>query len=190
MGLFADIASDYRGYRRPLLAQGFWATTNHRIYSKLRAVSPPPLLPVVKGCHILSIKWCEVFLGIYIGPHARIGNSFIIEHFGAIIVHSETVIGDRVRIRQGVTIGNKSAAMPLDAPVIGDDVDVGAGAKILGAIYVGNGCVIGANAVVAKNIPPHAIAVGIPARLLRTRPKLASVAVSATSSGITLDSHL
>lgn len=84
----------------------------------------------------------------------------------------DAVIGDDVIIRQGVTIGLRRAGV-RGAPRIGNRVDIGAGAKILGSIVIGDDVVIGANAVVLKDVPPEFIAVGIPARILprATPPK-------------------
>jgi serine O-acetyltransferase len=73
------------------------------------------------------------------------------------------VIGDNVIIRQGVTIGNRLVEAPEDAPIIGNNCNIGAGAKILGNVVIGDGASIGANAVVIKDVPANAIAVGIPA---------------------------
>jgi tetrahydrodipicolinate N-succinyltransferase len=80
-------------------------------------------------------------------------------HPYGIIIHSKTVIGERVTIMQQVTIGGKDLGRNL-APKIGDDVYIGAGAKVLGGIQVGNGAVIGANTVVTKDVPAHATVVG------------------------------
>ena len=75
-----------------------------------------------------------------------------------------TVIGKNCTLRHGVTIGNRQAVD--DVPVIGDHVDIGAGAKILGKIRIGNNVSIGANAVVITDVPDNHIAVGVPARIL------------------------
>ena len=101
--------------------------------------------------------------GISIGVTAKIGRRLVIEHFGCIIVHGHATLGDDVIIRQGVTIGNKRLDAPFDAPIIGNRVNVGAGAKILGAIQIGDDVDIGANAVVTKSVPPNSIAAGVPA---------------------------
>lgn len=171
LSTFSLIASDWRAYRRPFLAQGFWATLNHRIYTALHKVAPGPLKKVVRLFHLVSVKACEVVHGIYIGANVKLGHSFVIEHFGCVIIHSETRIGDNVRLRQGVTIGNKSDQTPNDVPVLGNGVDVGAGAKILGPITLGDNSVVGANAVVIRDVPAGAIAVGIPAQIRMPKPR-------------------
>jgi serine O-acetyltransferase len=75
------------------------------------------------------------------------------------------VIGDECIIRQGCTLGNRDLDRPDDAPILGQRVNVGAGAKILGAVKIGDGAAIGANAVVLADVPEGAVAVGIPARI-------------------------
>jgi len=82
-------------------------------------------------------------------------------------VHPRAIIGERVRINPGVVIGGRSGHKPV--PVIEDDVEIGVGAKVLGPVRVGRGAVVGANAVVLHDVPPGAVVVGIPARILRTR---------------------
>jgi len=72
-------------------------------------------------------------------------------------------------IRQGVTLGNRHMDRPLEAPVLGDRVNVGAGAKILGGVLIGSDVSIGANAVVLDNVPSNCVAVGIPAKVLERR---------------------
>ena len=162
--MFSNLRQDFRAYKRPLLCQGFWAVTFHRYGSAVRDIPYPFRLPL-RMIHWLLIKTSEVFFGIYIGPNAVIGKRFVIEHFGCIIIHPETRIGDDCRIRQGVTIGNRSANEPLAVPVLGNGVDVGAGAKILGPITIGDGAVIGANAVVIRDVPAVALALGVPAKI-------------------------
>jgi serine O-acetyltransferase len=107
----------------------------------------------------------HILTGIELPCEARVGRRLRIEHFGGIIVSGDAVIGDDVVIRQGVTIGLKRAH-ERGAPVIGNRVDIGAGAKLLGAITIGDDAVIGANAVVIKDVPAGALAVGIPARII------------------------
>jgi serine O-acetyltransferase len=93
----------------------------------------------------------------------------VIEHQGAIVIHGDTVIGDGCIIRQGVTLGNRRLNEPFDAPVLGQRVNVGAGAKILGKVAIGDDASIGANSVVLTDVPSGRIAIGIPAKLLPNR---------------------
>jgi len=107
--------------------------------------------------------------GIDLPCETRVGQRLRIEHFGGIIISGDTVIGDDVVLRNGVTIGLRHTGKP-GAPRIGNRVDIGAGAKILGTITIGDDAVIGANAVVLKDVPPGALAVGVPARVIM-RPR-------------------
>lgn len=165
--MFKILFEDFSTYRRPFLSQGYWALVVHRFGAFVRSINVPGLSFFLKACHIFLTKICEIIFGIYIGAHVKIGRRFVIEHFGCIIIHSQTIIGDDVIVRQGVTIGNKVLDRPLDAPVIGNRVNIGAGAKLLGKIMIGNDVDIGANAVVITDVPDNSIAVGVPARIIK-----------------------
>ncbi|MFZ2267528.1 MAG: serine acetyltransferase [Azonexus sp.] len=164
--MFDIVIEDFRSYRRPFLSQGYWALLVHRFGYFSRSTNIPVLTIVLKLLHIILTKLCEILFGIYIGAHVKIGRRFVIEHFGCIIIHSHTIIGDDVIVRQGVTIGNKVLDRPLDAPVVGNRVNIGAGAKLLGNIVIGNDVDIGANAVVLVDVPDKSMAVGVPARIV------------------------
>ena len=102
--------------------------------------------------------------GIELPCETTVGRRVVIEHFGGIIISGDAVIGDDVVIRNGVTIGLRRTG-EKGAPVIGNRVDIGTGAKILGAIKIGDDVVIGANAVVLQDIPANSLAVGVPAKI-------------------------
>jgi serine O-acetyltransferase len=114
-------------------------------------------------------KLAEFAFGICIPESAVVGRRVRFEHFGPIVIHGNARIGDGCLLRQGVTIGNKGDADPAGAPVLGCNVEVGAGAVLVGRIVVGDGAVIGANAVVTKDVPPYAVMVGVPAREVARR---------------------
>ena len=97
---------------------------------------------------------------------APIGSNFRIDHFGNIIVSGYASFGDNCVLRNGVTIGIRKVGEKV-APQLGNNVDIGAGAKILGDIRIGNNVTIGANAVVITDVPDNAIAVGVPARIIQ-----------------------
>jgi serine O-acetyltransferase len=107
----------------------------------------------------------QIVTGIDLPCETRVGRRLKFEHFGGIIISGDTVLGDDVIIRNGVTIGLKNTNKP-GAPVIGNRVDIGAGAKILGNIQIGHDAIVGANAVVLIDVPARALAVGIPARIV------------------------
>jgi serine O-acetyltransferase len=109
--------------------------------------------------------------GIDLPYTVQLGRRVIIEHQSAIVIHGDCQIGDDCVLRQGVTLGNRYLEKPLEAPKLGDRVNVGAGAKILGQITLGDDVNIGANAVVLIDVPAGGTAVGIPARLLQCPDK-------------------
>ena len=107
------------------------------------------------------------FTMIDIHPAATIGRRVFIDHGVGVVIGETTVIGNDVIIYQQVTLGGVSTSKGKRHPTIGDNVVIGAGAKVLGNIFVGDGAKIGANSVVVKNVPFNATAIGIPARVLQ-----------------------
>lgn len=105
----------------------------------------------------------HISYGMQISIDANIGRGFYIGHFGGITVSPEAKIGNNCNISQGVTIGLSTRGKNRGAPRIGDNCYIAPGAKIIGNIKIGNNVAIGANAVVVKDIPDNAVAVGIPA---------------------------
>lgn len=106
-------------------------------------------------------------LGIELPWRTRVGPGLRIDHGHALVVHDRTIIGRNVTLRHSVTIGRRIS--DTDCPTIGDNVDIGAGAILLGAITIGDRAQIGAGAVVLVDVPPDAVAVGNPARVI-SRP--------------------
>ncbi len=110
--------------------------------------------------------------GIEIHPGARIGNRFFIDHGMGVVIGETAEIGDCVTLYHGVTLGGVSLNKGKRHPTLGNDVVVGAGAKVLGAIEIGDGSRIGANAVVVKPVPPNSVVVGIPGQIVeRSKPR-------------------
>ena len=89
-----------------------------------------------------------------------------IGHFGSIIINGGSVIGRNCKISHEVALGTKGAGRGLGVPIIGDDVYIGAGAKVLGSIRINDRAIIGANAVVIKDVPEGAIVAGVPAKII------------------------
>ncbi len=112
----------------------------------------------------LAFRVVETASGISLPKSARIGPGLRIWHFGNIFVHPDAVLGANCTLRQGVTIGNRHEAGRV--PRLGDDVEVGAYAQILGDVQVGPGAKVGAMSVVLQDVPPGAVAVGNPARII------------------------
>ncbi|HEY3437191.1 MAG TPA: serine O-acetyltransferase EpsC [Actinotalea sp.] len=107
--------------------------------------------------------------GIEIHPGAQIGRRLFIDHGMGVVIGETAVVGDDVVLFHGATLGGKAMRRGKRHPTLGDNVVVGAGAKILGPVWIGDGAQIGANAVVVKDVPAHATAVGVPA-VVRARP--------------------
>jgi len=112
----------------------------------------------------LAFRLTETVTGISLPKAATIGPGLRIWHFGNIFVHPDAVVGANCTLRQGVTIGNRQSGGPV--PVLGDNVEVGAYAQILGGVKIGNNCRIGAMSVVLHDMPDGSTAVGAPARLV------------------------
>lgn len=105
--------------------------------------------------------------GIEIHPGATIGKRLVIDHGMGIVIGETAEIGDDVLIYQGVTLGGTGKDVGKRHPTIGNNVLIGAGAKVLGPFYVGENSRIAANAVVLKEVPPNSTAVGVPARIVK-----------------------
>ncbi len=107
--------------------------------------------------------------GIEIHPAAKIGKGFFMDHGMGVVIGETAEIGDYVTLFQGVTLGGTGKERGKRHPTLGDHVVVGAGAKILGGITIGNNVKIGANSVVLKNVPANSTVIGVPARIIKTQ---------------------
>lgn len=126
------------------------------------AVRPALLRKPLSLLYKVLYKMVQIVTGIELPCEVALGHGFVIEHSGGIVVSGFARFGDNCRIRNGVVIGLARVEEPC-APQLGNDVDVGAGAKLLGNIRIGNRVRIGANAVVVCDVPDDCIAVGVPA---------------------------
>ena len=106
------------------------------------------------------------FTGIEIHPGAKIGRGLVIDHGMGVVIGETAEIGDNVLLYHGVTLGGTGKDKGKRHPTVGNNVVIGAGAKVLGPIYIGSNSKIGANSVVLNNVPEGATAVGIPAKIL------------------------
>jgi serine O-acetyltransferase len=114
----------------------------------------------------LSSQFFRSLTGIEIHPGAKIGSNFFIDHGMGVVIGETAEVGDCVTLYHGVTLGGVSMNKDKRHPTLEDNVVVGAGAKILGAITIGANSRIGANAVVVKNVPPHSVVVGVPGQVV------------------------
>lgn len=167
--MFNNLKEDWHTYDGDISRPGLWVMVVYR-FGRWRYNIRPRLLRLPFS---FMYKWMKIMMqimtGIELPCETTIGRRFRIDHFSGIIISGDAVIGDDVIVRNGVTIGLKHTG-ERGSPVIGNRVDIGAGAKILGNITIGDDVIIGANAVVIKDVPPNSLAVGIPA-VIKARKK-------------------
>jgi serine O-acetyltransferase len=166
---WALVREDYAAHGRDWTKPGFRAMAVYRFGVWRMGVRPKLLRAPLSFVYRAMFRHVRNHYGIELPYSATVGRRVVIEHQSGIVIHGNAVIGDDSIVRQGVTIGNKTMDRPLDAPVLGKQVNVGAGAKILGAVRIGDGATIGANAVVLEDVPAGAVAVGIPARIVQRK---------------------
>lgn len=160
--MFENIRADFNAHDRNIGAQGFWAMLVYRFGRWRYGIRPRLLRLPFSLLYKVLYKWVQVVAGIELPCEVKLGRNFVIDHFGGIVVSGYAAFGDNCRIRNGVVVGLSRSDDPC-APVIGNNVDIGAGAKVLGRIRVGDNVIIGANAVVIRDVPDNSIAVGVPA---------------------------
>jgi len=173
LGLWAQIKEDWNAHGRDWTRPGFRAVAVHRFGVWRMGVRPKILRAPFSMLYRHWFRKVRNRYGIELPYTVALGRRVIIEHQSCIVLHGNCEIGDDCIIRQGCTLGNKSLDRPLEAPRLGKCVNVGAGAKILGGVTIGDHAAIGANALVLVDVPAHAIAVGIPAKIIL--PKAAAV---------------
>jgi serine O-acetyltransferase len=141
---------------------GFHALLAYRISHRLQAMGVPFIPRVIS-------QLARVLTGIEIHPSAKIGTGFFIDHGMGVVIGETAEVGDYVTLFQGVTLGGTGKERGKRHPTLGNHVVVGAGAKILGGIKVGDNVKIGANSVVLKNVPANSTVIGVPARVIKTQ---------------------
>ncbi len=142
---------------------GFMAVMVFRFCKWTNTLRIPVLGQLARIVYFIFYKIVQVLAGVDIDVNSDIGPGFYIGHFSCVVVTGK--LGANCSIGQGVTIGSKGAGKSDGWPVIGDNVYIGAGAKIIGSIAVGDNVVVGANAVVIDNVPANSRAVGVPAKI-------------------------
>jgi serine O-acetyltransferase len=177
--MFENLREDWRTHDRNLFSQGLWVMVVYRFgrwrYGIRHRWLRAPFSVIYKLLKVLA----EILTGIDLPCEARVGRRFRIDHFGGIVISGDAVLGEDCIVRNGVTIGLRHTGQ-RGSPVIGDRVDIGAGAKVLGAIRVGDDVAIGANAVVLRDVPTNSIAVGVPARIIPRESGLSTAAQTET----------
>jgi serine O-acetyltransferase len=165
-GLLRQIVEDWNTNGRDWTRPGFQAIAVYRLGRWRMQIRSRLLRAPFSVVYRALYRGTRNFYGIELPYSAQLGRRLVIEHQSGIVIHGNTVIGDDCIIRHGVTLGNRSLDRPFDAPRLGNRVNVGAGAKVLGAVSVGDDAQIGANAVVRSDVPAGALAAGVPARIV------------------------
>ncbi|UVT16877.1 MAG: serine O-acetyltransferase [Nitrospira sp.] len=141
---------------------GFHALLAYRFSHWLKSHDVPILPRVVSQ----FARWVT---GVEIHPSAKIGTGFFIDHGMGVVIGETAEIGDYVTLFQGVTLGGTGKERGKRHPTLGNHVVVGAGAKILGGITIGDNVKIGANSVVLKHVAANSTVIGVPARVIKTQ---------------------
>lgn len=166
--MFDNIRNDLKTYGGDWSRQGFWVMVIYRFgrwrYTLTNAYVRKPFSMFYK----ILYKLVQILTGIELPCEVPVGANFRFDHFGGIIISGFASFGADCIIRNNVTIGLRRTDSPA-APRFGNNVDIGTGAVILGDITIGNNVRIGANAVVLTDVPDNAIAVGVPARIIREK---------------------
>lgn len=166
---------DYRRYRASdesllttvFLTQGFWASVVYRVSRATIDLLPPgPLQKIVRAFTLVAQKVMEVTTGILLPRQCDIGEGLLIGHFGGIVFPAEGRIGHNCNIAQNVTIGVAGKGAARGAPVIGNRVFIGAHSVVVGKITVGDDAMICAGTVVTRSVPPRAVVMGNPAKVV------------------------
>lgn len=152
--------------------RGFWDPSRRLLRSirRWQAAGTGPWGRIARKRWVLSHRFWSVVTGADIPLDVQIGGGLLIPHPNGIVIHPQAVIGPNCLILQQVTLGVTEARG--GAPVLGGHVDIGAGAKILGPVRLGDHAVVGANAVVTADVPAGMVARGVPARLFPPRQAL------------------
>lgn len=176
IGFWALVAEDFRTHDRNLFEQGFWALFVHR-FGNWRMGQPKIVRAPSTVLYWVLFKLVEWMAGISLWYPVELGRRVRIWHHSGIVL-SARYIGDDVQLRQNTTMGIRRTDRLGELPIIEAGVDIGAGAVIVGAVVVGRGARIGANAVVTEDVPAGGAAVGNPARISppRTVPAVSAAA--------------
>ncbi len=165
MKLFCNLKKDLAAYHGVWSSQGFWVMIVYRFGRWRYTIASDMVRKPFSLLYRFSYKIVQIITGIELPCEVPVGENFRIDHFGDIIISGYASFGENCIIRNGVTVGLKNIKEKA-APAIGNNVNIGAGAKILGNITIGNNVDIGANSVVISSVPDNSLAVGIPARII------------------------
>jgi serine O-acetyltransferase len=146
-------------YDHPAIIGVIWYRIGHALWLKRKN----PLFFVLLVINRILFPIVRIYSGLELPAKAQIGPGLFVTHFGPTVIHAYTVAGRNLTLEHGVTIGEG----PTGVPRIGNDVYIGAGAKVINGITIGDYASVGAGAVVVKDVPAHCVVVGVPARPVR-----------------------
>lgn len=149
--------------------QSIWAIWLYRWGQRLDLRQDGLIKTMLTALYWPMFRFIETITGVSLPKSATIGAGLRIWHFGGVFVHPNAVLGKNCTLRHGVTIGNRHEGGPV--PVVGDNVEFGAYAQVIGGVRIGNNCRIGIMAVVLSDVPDGATVVGSPARIVTSRPQ-------------------
>jgi len=162
-----DFKADLLRYpKRPFLKeQSVWAIAIYRWGRAINQREDGVIKKILTAIYWPAFRFVETLTGISLPKDATFGPGLRIWHFGNIFINSGAIVGQNCTLRQGVTIGNRHENGPI--PVIGDNVNFGAYAQVLGAVTVGHNVNIAAMSVVLHDVPDNATVAGIPAKVVK-----------------------
>ena len=168
--MFENIRADMRVQEGTWRSFGFWVLVVYRFGRWRYGLRPALVRKPFSLLYKIAYKLVQMASGMELPCEAAIGQGFVIDHTFGIVVNGGARFGDHCRIRTGAVVGLNRVDRP-GSPTVGNHVDIGAGAKLLGPITIGDNVLIGANAVVITDVPANCIAVGVPAVIKpRRRP--------------------
>jgi serine O-acetyltransferase len=162
VSLLALLAEDFRTHGRDLLSPGFWAVAVNRFGNWRMSIRAKPLRAPLTAVYRTAYYSVVALWGIDLPYNVKIGRRFRLGHHGCMVLGAGE-IGDDVTIQHTVTFG-LSRRNESKVPKIGNRVEIGPGACIVGGIQIGDGCFVGANTVVTRDLPPNSVVLGIPMR--------------------------
>ena len=182
--MFENIKDTWATHERPLRNGGFWVMATYHLGRWAMRRRFAPWRWTMGKCYGVLKMMVEMRTGVLIERETTVGKRLHIIHAQMINIHPECIIGDGVGIMHGVTLG---ANMNPGAPTIGNDVFIGCNASVLGKITVGDGARIAANSLVITDVPPGAVAMGVPARVI---PNMAGLTAKPSGKPAALEPHV
>jgi serine O-acetyltransferase len=158
------VATIRAAYTHPAFIGVMWYRMGHALWQRRRN----PLFFVLLVINRIIYPLVRIHSGLELSPKAQIGPGLYVAHFGPTVIHPDTIAGSHLTILQGVTIGEHGGRVPR----LGNNVSIAAGARLIGGITIGDNTIVGAGAVVVKDVPADCTVVGIPAKPITTNEEL------------------